>query len=180
MLQTCVCSSVIIGSSGVRYHCSLSPKAIAFVNIWSLMSKQNKPASEPWLIQFFRRHGDDDPHESVPGMDFLEGLPETIVAQFQSILDAVADAPPPAFSGGGKWEAMHGPLSGLFEVRVQGAGRNHRLFCVLERNALDLGGASIVVLYGLSKPKRRAADSRDYIKVLNYRVEFLERRTVLA
>ena len=49
---------------------------------------------------------------------------------------AVAAAPPPAFSGGGKWEAMHGEMSGFFEVRVDGPQRHHyRLFCVLERTA---------------------------------------------
>ena len=32
---------------------------------------------------------------------------------------------------------------------------NHRLFCVLERDAEDLGGSSIVCIDGLSKPPRR-------------------------
>ena len=48
---------------------------------------------------------------------------------------------------------------------------NHRLFCVLDRDADDLGG-SIVVIDGLSKPKRSAADSRDYRRALAYRAEF--------
>lgn len=30
---------------------------------------------------------------------------------FIGVLDAVRAAPPPAFSGGGKWEAMHGTMS---------------------------------------------------------------------
>jgi len=30
-----------------------------------------------------------------------------------AVLSAVADAPPPAFSGGGKWEAMHDEMAGL-------------------------------------------------------------------
>ena len=48
--------------------------------------------------------------------------------------------PPPSFSGGGKWEAMHDDMAGYFEVRVQGGGMNHRLFCVLERT-LRISGA---------------------------------------
>ena len=32
--------------------------------------------------------------------------------------------PPPSFSGGGKWEAMHDDMAGYFEVRVQGGGMN--------------------------------------------------------
>ena len=48
-------------------------------------------------------------------------------------------------------------MAGFFEVRVQGGGMNHRLFCVLERDAEDLGGSSIVCIDGLSKPPRSAA-----------------------
>jgi len=29
-------------------------------------------------------------------------------------------APPPRFSGGGKWEAMHGDMAGYYEVRATG------------------------------------------------------------
>jgi hypothetical protein len=74
---------------------------------------------------------------------------------------------------------MHGELAGIYEIRVQGAGMNHRLFCLLQRNSDDLGGPSIVAIGGLTKPKRRAADSRDYARVLGAKVEFLARRTVL-
>jgi len=42
------------------------------------------------------------------------------------VLDAVAEAPPPAFSGGGKWEAMHDEMAGFYEVRIQGGGMNQR------------------------------------------------------
>jgi hypothetical protein len=41
------------------------------------------------------------------------------------VLDAVAAAPPPAFSGGGKWEAMRGKMAGYYEVRAIGPGREH-------------------------------------------------------
>jgi hypothetical protein len=47
---------------------------------------------------------------------------------------------------------MHGDMAGFYEVRVKGGGMNHRLFCILERNAKDLGGSSIVAIDGLSKP----------------------------
>ncbi len=136
-------------------------------------------ASEPWLIHFFQRHQSDDPGRSVPAQEFMDGLPIKVLAEMVAALDAVAEAPPPAFSGGGKWEAMHGAMAGLFEVRVQGGGLNHRLFCVLERDAGDLGGSSIVVIGGLSKPKRSAANPRDYRRVLGLKAEFERRRTVL-
>ena len=74
---------------------------------------------------------------------------------------------------------MHGELAGIYEIRVQGAGANHRLFCLLERNAEELGGPSVVVIGGLSKPKRTAANSKDYDRVLHAKEEYLARRTVL-
>src|ERR1700689_1236227 len=116
---------------------------------------------ESWLIHFFQ-HEDDDQARSTPTIEFLETLPDKVAAEIQAVLEAVAGAPPPAFSGGGKWEAMHGDMAGFYEVRVQGGGANHRLFCLLERTAEDLGGPSIVCVGGLSKPVRTAADPRGY------------------
>jgi hypothetical protein len=129
-----------------------------------------------WLIHFFQRHARDDEARSVPAIDFLEQVPIKVRAEMQ----AVAEAPPPTFSGGGKWEVMHDDMAGFYEVRVRGADRrNHRIFCILERDAADLGGSSIVVIDGLSKPVRQAADPRDYRRAQRYRAEFLKRRTVL-
>ena len=89
------------------------------------------------LIHFFRRHRDDDPSEATPTVEFLDSVPDNIAAEIQAALEAVAAAPPPSFSGGGKWEAMHDEMAGFYEVRVQGAGANHRLFCILQRIADD-------------------------------------------
>jgi hypothetical protein len=133
---------------------------------------------EPWLIHFFQRHEDDDSARSVPTVDFLDGLPDKIAAEIQAVLEAVAAAPPPAFSGGGKWEAMHEDMAGVYEVRVHGGGANHRLFCLLDRNADDLGGPSIICIDGLSKQVRSAASPRDYRRVRRYADEFRKRRTV--
>ncbi|HEY9565037.1 MAG TPA: hypothetical protein VIR30_14820 [Nocardioides sp.] len=135
--------------------------------------------SDAWRIHFFQRHPKDDPNRTVPAIDFLESVPIKVRAEIHAVLTAVAEAPPPAFSGGGKWEAMHGGMAGFYEVRVQGGGMNHRLFCVLERDADYLGGSSIVVIDGLWKPKRSAADPKDYRRALRYRSEFESRRTVL-
>jgi len=55
---------------------------------------------EPWLIHFFQRHQDDDPARPTPTIEFLDGLPDKIAAQIQAVLEAVAAAPPPSFSGG--------------------------------------------------------------------------------
>jgi hypothetical protein len=134
---------------------------------------------DPWRIHFFQRHADDDRGRAVPAIDFLDGLPVKVAAEIHAVLDAVAAAPPPSFSGGGKWEAMHDDMSGFYEIRVRGGGKNHRLFCVLERDADDLGGPSIICVGGLSKPPRSAANPRDYRVVKQFGDEFRRRRTVL-
>lgn len=74
---------------------------------------------------------------------------------------------------------MHDDMAGFYEVRAQGAGANQRLFCLLERNADDLGGPSIICLGGLTKPTRSAANPRDYRKIKQYAAEFVKRRTFL-
>lgn len=139
----------------------------------------SQSAPVPWRIHFFKRAKADDPGRTVPAIDFLDGLPPKIGAKMQAVLEAVAAAPPPSFSGGGKWEAMHGDMAGYYEVRVQGGDKNHRLFCVLARDADDLGGPSIVCIDGLSKPRRTAASARDYARVRRLGAEFQKRRTVL-
>lgn len=139
----------------------------------------SRTAPTPWRIHFFHRAESDDPSRRVPAMEFLDGVPPKVAAEIHAVLDAVAAGPPPSFAGGGKWEAMHDDMAGYFEVRVQGGGMNHRLFCVLQRNAEDLGGSSVVCIAGLSKRPRAAAHPRDYLKVKRYGAEFQRRRTVL-
>jgi hypothetical protein len=74
---------------------------------------------------------------------------------------------------------MRGNMAGFYEVRVQGSGMNHRLFCVLERDADDLGGSSIVCIDGLSKPPRAPARDADYRRARRLLAEFRRRRSVL-
>lgn len=144
-----------------------------------MTAPSRKQPPKPWSIHFFQRNESDDSERAVPAIEFLDSIPAKVAAEIHAVLDAVAAAPPPSFSGGGKWEAMHGDMARYFEVRVQGGGMNHRLFCMLERDAADLGGSSIVCIDGLSKPPRTAANSRDYRRVKRYGGEFQKRRTVL-
>lgn len=98
----------------------------------------------------------------------LEACPDKVRATMLAVLTAVADAPPPMFSGGGKWEAMHGEMKGFYEVRVDGPRRHHyRLFCVLEHDdgKLGLGGPSLVIICGKDKPFRTVLTDADYADV---------------
>jgi hypothetical protein len=59
----------------------------------------------PWAVIYYKT-----PDGTVPVLEFLDECPGKIDAQFAAVLDAVAAAPPPQFSGGGKWEAIHGTM----------------------------------------------------------------------
>jgi hypothetical protein len=139
----------------------------------SASSRANK--DEPFSIVYFQRHRDEDPDRPMPGHVFLESVPPTVAADFDAVLDAVAKAPPHKFAGGGKWEAMHGDMSGLYEVRVDGPARRHyRLFCVLDATAKDRG-RMLVVLDGDSKPFRTEMPEKVYKRVRKHRDEYFKR-----
>ena len=88
----------------------------------------------PWGVVYYRTADGQ-----VPADEFLDRCPDKVEATILAVLEAVRRAPPPAFSGGGKWEAMHGSMGGYYEIRVTGPGRRqYRLFCRLEK--WDAGG----------------------------------------
>lgn len=103
-----------------------------------------------WGLVFFLEEGG-----AVPARAFLDACPVPVAAKMLAVLDAVRRAPPPAFSGGGMWEAMSGSMGGYYEIRVQGPGRRHyRLFCLLENGdptylaACGFTGPRIVLIDG--------------------------------
>ena len=108
---------------------------------------------------------------SVPAVDFLSSCPNKVAANLFAVLEAVRAAPPPAFSGGGKSEAMHGTMAGYYEIRGTGPGRLHyRLFCRLENRtpdelkALGFNGPQIVVINGMFKKNASLLTDREYKK----------------
>jgi Txe/YoeB family toxin of Txe-Axe toxin-antitoxin module len=119
-----------------------------------------------WGIVFYA-----DPKGAAPAQRFLSDCPAKVRAMFIAVLKTVREAPPPAFSGGGKWEAMHGTMSGYYEIRVTGPGRRHyRLFCRLENGtAAELAERGfdrpqIAVINGMVKPNAALFSDRDYTK----------------
>jgi hypothetical protein len=121
----------------------------------------------PWTVVYYKA-----PDGSAPALGFLDSCPGKIDAEFAAVLDAVAAAPPPQFSGGGKWEAMHGSMGGWHEIRLTGPSREQfRLFCLLE-NADDdellrrgLTRPVIAVITGMRKPWRTKFSEADYRRV---------------
>lgn len=134
-------------------------------------------ADDPWAVRYFRRHPDDDPEQSKPGQEFLRSCPPRVRAHFFDVLIAVAKAPPHRFAGGGKWEAMHGKMTGYHEVRVTGPGRRqYRLFCILEAEPPGPDRRpTLVVLTGMDKPFGTTFSDTDYAAVRALGDEYLAR-----
>jgi hypothetical protein len=101
----------------------------------SVTSQKNQP--KPWNIHFFQRDKADDSERAVPAIEFLDSIPAKVAAEIHAVLDAVAAAPPPSFSGGGKWEAMHDDMAGL--LRGASPGRRHEPPAVLRPGARRQG-----------------------------------------
>jgi hypothetical protein len=116
----------------------------------------------------------------VPAEEFLDRCPPKIDARFSAVLEAVRAAPPPRFSGGGYWEAMHGDMGGYYEIRLTGSGkRQYRLFCILDngsrRELRDRGfdQPQIAAITGMAKDSGRKFSNRDYAKVRKLGTEYL-------
>lgn len=131
------------------------------------MPVRERETQLPWSVIYYRAPGG-----TVPALAFLDGCPGKIDAEFAAVLDAVAAAPPPRFSGGGKWEAMHGAMAGWHEIRLTGPGREQfRLFCLLENGSRGelarrgLQRPAIAVITGMRKPWRTTFSDRDYQRV---------------
>ncbi len=120
--------------------------------------------SPPWNIVYYA-----EPDGAAPALQFLDGCPTKVEALMIAVLDAVAAAPPPQFSGGGRWEAMHGDMSGYHEVRATGPGREQfRLFCILENGTdqelaeRNYSKPTIAVIAGMRKPHRTVFNGGEY------------------
>jgi hypothetical protein len=142
---------------------------------------RTRPApDDPYAIAYFKRHPQDDPAQTVPGRAFLNSVPPKVRVTMAAVLTQVAAAPPHRFAGGGKWEAMHGAMSGFHEVRVDGPGRHHyRLFCLLDTVAVDQAGRPagpyLVVLDGAAKPFRTKFPDAVYDRVRDLGAEYRAR-----
>lgn len=127
-------------------------------------------------IHYFRRHPDDEPEQAAPARDYLKTCDGNVRAKFAAALVAVAAAPPHKFAGGGYWEAMHGDMTGWYEVRVNGRNRSHhRLFCLIDLAAQGATRPWLVVVTGMSKPFRATLSAADYKAIKRLGDEYLSR-----
>jgi hypothetical protein len=116
-------------------------------------------------IVYFQRHKKNDPEQSEPGRDALNGWPASVRAKARAALASVAAAPPKKFSGAG-WH----------ELRINGPKRHHyRLFCLLDYEAKGTDKALLVVIDGRDKPFRTELSKADYAAVRRLGDEYLAR-----
>ncbi|MBU6245540.1 MAG: hypothetical protein KGP12_10030 [Actinomycetales bacterium] len=135
---------------------------------------------DPHEIAFFRRHPADDPLQAQPGQEFIRACPKAVRAKIYATLEAVAKAPPNKFAGGGRWEAMHGDMTGWFEDRCDGGDprKHYRVFCLLDYAAPNTDRPRIVVVTGMAKPLRTTFTDSVYRSVRALGVEYVQHRTV--
>jgi hypothetical protein len=137
------------------------------------------PAESQRAILYFKRHRSDDSAETRPGRVYLNGLPPQIRARLVAVIKAVADAPPPAHSGGGKWEVMKGDMAGYYHVKADGFENGRRLHfrvsCLLERQTAANGwpGPSLIILGGMTKPYLTVFSTADYARIRALGDEYL-------
>ncbi|MGH2878523.1 MAG: hypothetical protein ACRDK4_02815 [Solirubrobacteraceae bacterium] len=119
-----------------------------------------------WGVVYYQTRTD-----TVPALQFLLGCPLAVRAKLLAVIEVVRAAPPPAFSGGGKWEVMHGKMNGYYEIRCTGPGRRHyRLYCVLDNGSPEELAArgfdrpQIAVINGLVKPNATLFTDPEYAR----------------
>lgn len=128
--------------------------------------KSTKKAAKPQHLAEVRKGPSaNDAHDIVyylaeggtrPAADFLDSIPPRVAARIRAAVIAVATAPPSKFAGGGLWEAMHGDMTGWFEIRVDGPpSRTHyRVFCLIDVLAENAEKPYLVLVDGRSKAFR--------------------------
>ncbi len=108
----------------------------------------------------------------MPGREYIEGLPLKAKVKAKAVLVAVAAAPPKRFAGGGYWEAMHGEMTGWFEVRCDSRPSHHRVFCRLDYEAIGRDKPLLVVIGGLTKAYGTTLSAADYQAIRELGAEY--------
>jgi hypothetical protein len=138
------------------------------------MAKKNpkrRPALE-WKNVFYVT-----PQGRTPALDWLNGLPSERRKQLLGWAEAIRrwSPGPYAFPPGLQWQPMHDEAAGCFEIREQHDKVLYRLFCVVDRKALDASLANPVVCFldGATKPVNTVLPATIYKRLGLMRKEYL-------
>ena len=85
-----------------------------------------------------------------------------VAVKFFALVDAICEEWP-RFAGGGYFEAMHGSMSGYFEIRLRLASTNFRFIC----KPVELDQQFLVVIAFMAKPIRTGFRPKQYQEVLH-------------
>ena len=125
--------------------------------------------NDPYRVVFYVPNSE----LASPGEEYLNSCPPGIRGRFLTLLVEISKAPPFRFSGGGLWEAMHGEMTGWFEIRIDSSKLNHyRLFCVLDHEAVNYEQRLLVVITGRTKRYRTALPHSEYRKIRKLGVDY--------
>lgn len=134
--------------------------------------RKNQNTSIPLLspdavhdIEFFKRRKTDDPRESIPALAAMAAFPKIVRSRILAVLKSVAEAPPTRFAGGGMWEAMHGEMSGFFEIRVRHQAMLYRVFCLLDTQAEGVPRPILAVIDAAAKKSKTTLSRSRYGQV---------------
>jgi hypothetical protein len=113
----------------------------------------------------------------APALDWLNGLPSKRRRQLLGWAEAIRrwSPGPYAFPPGLQWQPMHDDAKGCFEIREEHDKMLYRLFCVVDRKALDNGLTNPVMCFldGASKPSNSALPASIYTALGMMRKEYL-------
>jgi hypothetical protein len=135
-------------------------------------------ASKSWDLLYYKR---DDRVGTRPGRIYLDGLSPRVRSLLVAIIKAVVDAPPPAYSGGGKWEVLSGRMAHYYQAKADGfeSGQrlHYRLFCLLERPTASNGlpGPCLIILDGMTKPYLTEFTDAEYDQIQAMGIDCLSR-----
>lgn len=125
--------------------------------------------NDPYRVVFYS----PDSNSLPLGEEYLNSCPRGIRGRFLTLLVAISEAPPFRFSGGGFWEAMHGEMTGWFEIRIDSTKSKHyRLFCVLDHEAVNYEERLLVVITERTKKYRTTLEPNEYRKIKKLGVEY--------
>lgn len=136
------------------------------------MTKRKRKPRVEWRSAFYRT-----PSGDAPALAWLEGLPKARRDQLLAWAETIRRWPegPYAFPPGPMWQPMHDEAAGCFELRDRHDKKLYRLFCVIDRNAVDNGLTHPAVCYldGATKAVGAALPRAAYLRVGELRRQYL-------
>ena len=136
------------------------------------MTRRKKTPAVEWRNAFYRTADG-----AAPALAWLGGIPKPRRDQLLAWAETIRRWPegPYAFPPGPMWQPMHDKAAGCFELRDKHDKKLYRLFCVIDRKAIDNGLTHPVVCYldGATKAAGTALPRATYRYLGELREEYL-------